>query len=87
VSRSARAFHRHAQAVLDHELRRARGRLGVLPRKRRRAVEEVSSRVAAAVVDGVLEQARIEPSLAEALVSIYDAESPWEPRAVPCVAD
>jgi hypothetical protein len=74
VTRSAHAFHRHAQAVLDHELRRARGRLSVLPPAHRLAVEQASARVASALVDGVLEHARKEPWLAQALVTIYQAE-------------
>jgi hypothetical protein len=87
MSRSSRAFHGHAQAVLEHELSRARGQLGRLPHKRRLAVEELSARVAAAVVDSVLEQARHDPALAQALVSIYGAEQVWEPRAALWVAD
>jgi hypothetical protein len=74
VTRSAHAFHRHAQTVLDHELRRARGRLSVLPPQHQEAVEEASARVASALVDGVLEHARNEPRLAQALVTIYGAE-------------
>jgi hypothetical protein len=87
VTRSARAFHRHAEAVLDHELHHVRGRLALLPAERRLEVEEVSARVAAALVDGVLAQARAEPALAQALVSIYGHEPVWEPRAVLWVAD
>ncbi len=87
MSRSARAFHRDAQVVLEHELYRARGRLDRLPHERRLALEELSAHVAAAIVDSVLEQARREPSLAEALVSIYGQEPAWEPRAVSWVAD
>jgi hypothetical protein len=86
MSRSARAFHRHAQAVLDNELHRARGRLAALPSDRRLAVENVTGRVAAALVEGVLEQARYEPSLAEALASIY-GDGLRELQAVPCPAD
>jgi hypothetical protein len=87
MSRSTRAFHRHAEAVLDHELHRARGRLARLPAERRRAVEDVSVRVSTALVDCVLERARSDPSLAQALLSIYGAESAWEPRAVSYAAD
>ncbi len=86
MTRSAHAFHRHAEAVLDHELRRARGRLAVLPAERRSAVEEVSARVAFALVNGVLEQARTEPSLAHALLTIYGAE-PARDLRVSCAAD
>jgi hypothetical protein len=82
MTRSARAFRRHAETVVDLELRRARGRLGRLPLERRRAVEELSVRVAVAVVDGVLEQARDEPSLAQALLSIYGLEPGPGTRAV-----
>jgi hypothetical protein len=71
MSGDARLFHRHAEAMLDFELRRARGRLAALPDERRLAVEELSAHVAAALVDGVLDQARSEPSLAQALASIY----------------
>jgi hypothetical protein len=87
VSCGADAFHRHAEAVLAHELGRARGRLASLPWGRRLAVEELSARVAAALVEGVLEQARTEPSVAQALVSIYADQPAWEPAAVPCPAD
>jgi hypothetical protein len=87
MTRSADAFHRHAEAVLDHELRRARGRLAVLPPARRSAVEDLSARVAFALVACVLEQARDDPCLAQALCSIYGAESMLEERAVPCPAD
>ena len=87
MTRSARAFHRHAEAVLDHELRRVRGRLALLPAERRLEVEEVSARVAAALVDGVLAQAHAEPMLAQALVSIYGRDRGREPRAAPCPAD
>ncbi|TML94473.1 MAG: hypothetical protein E6G03_12630 [Actinobacteria bacterium] len=79
--------HRHARALLEHELRRARGRLATLPVERRRAVEEASSRVTAALVDTLLDEARHEPALAQALVSIYGGELAWEPRAVLWVAD
>lgn len=87
MSHSTRAFHRHAELVLDHEFHRARGRLARLPAERRGAVEDVSGRVATALVDCVLEQARSDPSLAQALLSIYGAEGAWEPRALPCPAD
>jgi hypothetical protein len=73
--------------VLDHELHRARGRLTEIPVERRLVVEEVSARVAAAVVDAVLLHAHDEPSLAQALASIYDREPVPGLRAVSCVAD
>jgi hypothetical protein len=75
VSHGAKLFHRHAEVMLDFELRRARGRLAALPDERRLAVEELTGRIAAALVDGVLEQARNEPSLARALASIYGRRS------------
>jgi hypothetical protein len=50
-------------------------------------VEQVTARVAAAVVDGILEEARKEPSVARAIFSIYGAEPAWEPRAASCPAD
>jgi hypothetical protein len=86
MTRSERAFHQHAHAVLEHELRRARG-LPALPRERRLLVEQVASRVAGALVDGVLDCARADPILAEALASIYGSEPGWEPRAVSCTPD
>jgi hypothetical protein len=81
------ALQRHARSVLELELRRARGRLERLPGGQRRAVEETSSRVTAALVEVLLEEARSEPALARALVSIYGDERAWEPRAVLWVAD
>jgi hypothetical protein len=87
VSRSERAFHGHAQKVLEHELRRARKQLARLPEERRPALEEVTARVVAAVVDSVIEESRREPSLARALASIYGAEPAWEPRVVSWAAD
>ena len=81
------ACHRHARAVLEHELRRARRRLDELPDERRSAVEGVSSRVTAALVETLLEEARREPALARALVSIYGDERAWDPRAALWVAD
>jgi hypothetical protein len=83
---SERAFHQHAYAVLEHELRRARG-LPALPRERRLLVEQVASRVATALVDGVLDCARTDPILAEALASIYGSEPGSGPRAVSCAPD
>jgi hypothetical protein len=87
VSRSDRAFHGHAQAVLEHELRRARRQLVRLPEERRPPVEEVTAQVVAAVVDAVIEESRREPALARALASIYGAEPAWEPRVVSWAAD
>ena len=87
MSRSGRAFHGHAQDVLEHELRRARKQLAGLPEERRPAVEEVTVRVVTAVVNSVIEESRREPALARALASIYGAEPAWEPRVVSWAAD
>jgi hypothetical protein len=87
VSRSDRAFHGHAEAVLEYELRRARRQLARLPEERRPAVEEVTAQVVAALVDAVIEESRREPSLARALASIYGGEPAWEPRVVSWAAD
>jgi hypothetical protein len=87
MSRSHRAFHGHAQAILEHELRRARKRLAQLPEDGRSGVEEEIARVVAALVDAVIEESRREPSLARALASIYGPEPAWEPRVVSWAAD
>jgi hypothetical protein len=87
VSRRDRAFHRHAKAVLEHELLRARKRLAELPDERRPALEDATARVVAAVVDSVIEESRHEPSLARALASIYGPEPAWEPRVILWAAD
>jgi hypothetical protein len=87
VTRSHRALHDHARAILDHELRRARKGLAKLPEERRSALEEEAARVIAAIVDSVIEEARREPSLARALASIYATEPAWEPRLVSLAAD
>jgi len=85
MTSNRRAFHRHARAVVDHELRRVRGRLATL--EERLAVEEVSVRVAAALVDDVLDRARADPILARALASIYGPEPAWQPGAVSWAPD
>ena len=87
VSRSGRAFHGHAQEVLEHELRRARKQLARLPEERRPVVEEVTARVVTAVVNSVIEESRREPSLAQALASIYGPKPAREPRVVSWAAD
>jgi hypothetical protein len=87
VSRRDRALHGHAQAILEHELRRSRKRLAQLPEGRRSALEEEAARVVAAVVDSMIEESRREPSLARALASIYGVEPAWEPRVVSWAAD
>ena len=81
-----RALHRHARAILDHELVRARKRLAELPEERRSALEATAC-VVAAVVDSVLEESRREPALARALGSIYGPEPAWEPRVVSWATD
>jgi hypothetical protein len=86
VSRSDRAFHGHAQVVLERELRRARKQLARLPEERRPAVEEATARVVTAMVNSVIEESRREPSLARALASIY-AQPDWEPQVVLWAAD
>ena len=78
---STTEVHRHAQAVLAHELRRAQGRLAALPDEGRRSVEDASARVTAVLVDALLEEARTEPALAEALACIYGHERTLEPQA------
>ena len=87
MSRRDRAFHAHAQVVLEHELLRARKRLAALPEDRRSALDDVTARVVAAVVDSVLEESRREPALARALGSIYGPEPAWEPAVVSWATD
>jgi hypothetical protein len=59
------ALHVHAEALLAAELRR-------IPVAERERVRAACLRVAAAVVEGVLDEARAEPRLAAALASIYE---------------
>ena len=87
MTRSDRAFHDHARAILEHELRRARKRLAQLPEGRRSTLEDEAARVVAALVDAVIDESRREPALARALASIYGAEAAWEPRVVSWAAD
>ena len=87
MTRGHRALRDHAEAILEHELRRAHKRLEGLPEERRSAVEDVAARVVAAVVDSIIEEARREPSLARALASIYVTEAAWEPRVLSWAAD
>jgi hypothetical protein len=82
-----RAIHCHAQAVLEHELVRARNRLANLPEARRPALEEAIVRIVWAVVESMVEESRREPALARALGSIYGPPPAWEPRAVSLAAD
>jgi hypothetical protein len=77
-----RAFHEHAVEVLARELRRA-------PEEQRSRIAAVCAQVTAAVVEGVLEDARGEPRVAAALASIYGSDSvptttiaPWPVEAV-----
>jgi hypothetical protein len=72
-----RGFHEHAEAVVAHELAR-------VPEEQRARIAALCARVAAAIVEGVLEDARGEPRLAVALVSIYGSDevptttiAPW----------
>jgi hypothetical protein len=81
------ALQRHAQAVLQHELRRAQSRLAALPDDSRRSAEDASSQVTSSLVDALLAEARREPALAQALESIYGPERRWDPRAALWVAD
>jgi hypothetical protein len=87
VTRGHRALRDHAQAILEHELRKAHKCLASVPEERRSALEEEAARVTAAVVDSMIEEARREPSLARALASIYGTEPAWEPRLVSLAAD
>jgi hypothetical protein len=81
------AFHRHAEIVVGHELLRARRRLAGLPPNRRGEVEALVLRVASELVDGVLDQARQDPILGQALRSIYGPAMARELRALSCVSD
>jgi ATP/maltotriose-dependent transcriptional regulator MalT len=72
-----RAFHDDAEAVLARELRR-------VPEGQRSRIAAVCAQVTAAVVEGVLEEARAEPRVASALASIYQSDeiptttiAPW----------
>jgi hypothetical protein len=67
MTRSTRAFRRHAESLVERELRR----VAALPSAERDAVADVATRVTSAVVDGILEQARADARLAASLVSIY----------------
>ena len=81
------AFHRHAEIVVEHELRRARRRLAGLPHDRRGEVEELVLRIASELVDGVLDQARQDPILGQALRSVYGPAIARELRVLSCVSD
>ena len=81
------AFHRHAEIVVGQELVRARRRLAGLPPNRRGEVEELVLRVASELVDGVLDQARQDPILGQALTSIYGPGMARDLRALSCVSD
>jgi len=81
------AFHRHAEIVVGQELVRARRRLAGLPPNRRGEVEELVLRVASELVDGVLDQARQDPILGQALRSIYGPGMARDLRALSCVSD
>jgi hypothetical protein len=62
-----RAFHEHANTVVARELRR-------VPEEQRTRIAALCARVAAAVVEGVVEDAHEEPRLAAALASIYGSD-------------
>ena len=72
-------FRRHADAIVVHELRRAR--------EGRPAVEDVSRSVARAVVEALLDDARGEPRLAAALISIYGSDSVPASTIAPCLVE
>jgi hypothetical protein len=63
-----RALQSHAEMLLAAELRR-------LPPEQRERVQAACGRVVAAVVDGVLDEARGEPRLAAVLESLYGPRS------------
>jgi hypothetical protein len=72
-----RGFHEHAADLLARELRR-------VPEEQRSGIALVCAQVTSAVVEGVLEGARREPRVADALASIYRSDeeptttiSPW----------
>lgn len=67
MTRGTRAFRRHAESLVERELKR----LAALPSADRDAVADVATRVTSAVVEGILEQAREDSRLAASLVSIY----------------
>jgi hypothetical protein len=67
MTRGPRALRRHADSLVERELKR----LAALPSAERDAVADVATRVTSAVVDGILEQARADNRLAASLVSIY----------------
>jgi hypothetical protein len=87
MMRSADAVHRHAQELVEWELRRAHRSLQALQPERRRAVEQAVATVASALAQGLVDGARREPEVARALVSIYAAEAVWERPALPCPSD
>jgi hypothetical protein len=87
VSRRNCGVQRHAEAILEHELGRARKGLAQLPEEHRSALEEEIARIVAALVDALIEESRREPSLAQALASIYGPEPAWEPRVISWAAD
>jgi hypothetical protein len=64
----------HAAAIAERELRRRGSTVASLSPEERARVEVLVSRIAAEVVEGVLEHARGAPAVASALASIYGAE-------------
>ena len=87
VDRSECVRRKFARHVILEKVRRARRRLAGLPPNRRGEVEELVLRVASELVDGVLDQARQDPILGEALRSIYGSAMGRELRAFSCVSD
>ena len=72
------ALEAHAETLVEAELRR-------LPSDQRESLRAVCRSVAVAVAEGVLDDARNEPRLAAALVSIYGPQtriSAWPAEAV-----
>lgn len=73
------ALHHHAESLVAAELRRR------VPAGERDRLEAASLRVTAAVVEGILDEARREPRLAAVLASIYGPRtriSAWPAEAV-----
>lgn len=62
----------HAAAVSDSELERAGRRLQTLTPDQHAVLEELATRVAARVTDCLLEQARTDDRLRQALAASYD---------------
>jgi hypothetical protein len=61
----------HARLLSDEQLRRLEGRLSRLPLEDRVAVDELARSVALEVAETLLEEARRDRRVADALASIY----------------